>query len=411
MVDLTTRAGKGSPLKNEEGDANWLALNKYKAEYYGPTPAVDWRTLGGYGTYAFSAATAQASTNAPGASSPGLQGGVLYRVPAADRDDPACELTYREVVTPFRRWRCSTADGTTWAAWVQLAGDAAWQGFAPIANPTFTGVAQAPDIAVSKAAGHPRSILLRTGAANRWGIEASSAAESGANAGSNLLIRRHNDAGAAVDTPFLLDRASGRLAVGPGATAVDANAALLVSGGLRVGSWFLPGGFTFATLPTPSGWLSGAITHCSDAAGGAADVQCTGSEWLSLKTGLPADLQPTGGSGSKLWRRNADGTMDAWGSETIDMGGSNWAGIGPNGGRLTVTGTITYGGPAFVAAPLGVASWIDGDVSTWCSYMAYYSLGTTGVGGGIELISPFSRGVRGPGSGIISYNVRGRWKL
>lgn len=281
---------------------------------------------------------------------------------------------------------------------------------APIANPSFTGIAVAPDIAISKATGTNRRLLLRSDGVDRWGLESNGAAESGANAGSNLVVRRYSDTGTAVDTPFMLDRATGRLAVGPSSTAVDANAALLVNGGVRAGSWFLPGAFTFATLPTVSAELAGAIAYCSNAAGGASDVQCSGTEWLSLKTGLPADLQPTGGSGSKFWRRNADGTMEAWGSETIDMGGSNWAGLGPNGGRLTVTGTITYGGPAFVAAPLGVASWIDGDVSTWCSYMAYYSLGTAGVGGGIELISPFSRGVRGPGSGIISYNVRGRWR-
>lgn len=283
---------------------------------------------------------------------------------------------------------------------------------APIASPTFTGIAVAPDIAISKAPGANRRVLYRSDGVDRWGLESNGAAESGSNAGSNLVARRYSDAGSPIDTPFLIDRATGRLAVGPGSTAVDANAALLVNGGVRGGSWFLPGAFTFSTLPTPSGWLSGAITHCSDAAGGASDVQCTGTEWLSLKTGLPANLQPTGGSGSKFWRRNADGTMEAWGSEFIDMTGSSWSALGPYGGRHSLGGTVLYGSPPFVGEPpRGTASWIDGDVSTWASYMSYYSIGSTGVGGGMELISPFSRGVRGAGSGLVSYNVKGRWKL
>lgn len=181
---------------------------------------------------------------------------------------------------------------------------------APIANPSFTGVAVAPDLVISKAAGANRRLLFRSDDLDRWGVESNGAAESGANAGSNLVARRYSDAGSSIDTPLLIDRATGRLAVGPGSTAVDANSALLVNGGVRAGSWFLPGAFTFATLPTPSGWLSGAITHCSDALGGPSDVQCTGTEWLSLKTGLPANVAnyQTVGVYGRIWRY-ADGSM------------------------------------------------------------------------------------------------------
>lgn len=180
---------------------------------------------------------------------------------------------------------------------------------APIANPAFTGIAVAPDIAVSKAGGNSRSLLLRTGADNRWGIEATSAAESGSNAGSALAIRRYSDAGASIDTPLVIDRATGRVALGPGTSGVDPSAALLVNGGIRAGSWFIPGAFTFSTLPTASVALSGAITHCSDAAGGASDVQCNGTEWLSLKTGLPVNVAPYTLNGQwQIWR-SPDGGM------------------------------------------------------------------------------------------------------
>lgn len=205
---------------------------------------------------------------------------------------------------------------------------------APIADPSFTGIAVAPDIAISKAAGSNRRLLFRSDGFDRWGLESNGSAESGGNAGSNLVVRRYSDAGTAIDTPFMLDRATGRLAVGPGSTAVDANAALLVNGGVRAGSWVLPGAFTFATLPTPSGWLSGAITHCSDAAGGASDVQCTGTEWLSLKTGLPANLAPYTVSGQwEIWRY-PNGSMRqryTWPQQSVSM--------------TTVSGTGFYSAP------------------------------------------------------------------
>lgn len=64
-------------------------------------------------------------------------------------------------------------------------------------------------IAVSSAAGQNRNFLLQTNLVNRWIIRASTDAESGADAGSNLQIAARTDAGGAIDVPLQINRAAG----------------------------------------------------------------------------------------------------------------------------------------------------------------------------------------------------------
>lgn len=282
---------------------------------------------------------------------------------------------------------------------------------APIANPSFTGVAVAPDLVISKAAGANRRLLFRSDDLDRWGVESNGAAESGANAGSNLVARRYSDAGSSIDTPLLIDRATGRLAVGPGSTAVDANAALLVNGGVRAGSWFLPGAFTFATLPTPSGWLSGAITFCSDAADGPSDVQCNGTEWLSLKTGLPANLlQEVVVDAGRRSTRLPDGTLLAVGAINIDMTGVVFIN-GGSGSGYYLLGSVNHGAP-FIASilPRGVVSFLDGQPGSRAAYMSYYELNALTIAG-MYLVTPMWSAASMNGTGYINWTLRGRWKL
>lgn len=72
------------------------------------------------------------------------------------------------------------------------------------AGETFTGA-----IGVTGAAGTDRGASFRTGAALRWTIGANSQAEAGADTGSDFYLSRFDDAGAPIDAPFQVTRATG----------------------------------------------------------------------------------------------------------------------------------------------------------------------------------------------------------
>jgi len=77
------------------------------------------------------------------------------------------------------------------------------------AGDTMSGALTVPAANVSGAAGVARPLFFQTAASDRWVAQADSAAESGANAGSNFAIVRYNDAGAPIDTPFSINRKTG----------------------------------------------------------------------------------------------------------------------------------------------------------------------------------------------------------
>jgi hypothetical protein len=91
------------------------------------------------------------------------------------------------------------------------------------------------------AAGTNRAISFTTSGSTRWIIVgANSVAEGGGNTGSNLGFNRYTDAGALIDTPFLITRATGLVTMGAGAT---------IANGLTVSS----GVANFANTPTQNG--------------------------------------------------------------------------------------------------------------------------------------------------------------
>jgi hypothetical protein len=102
--------------------------------------------------------------------------------------------------------------------------------YAPLASPVFTGTVTADFLVVNNGsitvdrtgdtttaalnlradAGQNRFIVGSTGTSNRWVLNiATNAAETGANAGSNLGIVRYDDAGTLIDTPLLITRSTG----------------------------------------------------------------------------------------------------------------------------------------------------------------------------------------------------------
>jgi Chaperone of endosialidase len=105
--------------------------------------------------------------------------------------------------------------------------------YLPLAGGTLTGnLAIAPAaggvlLTLNGVAGTGRQIYGQTAGSNRWQLHlGDNTAEGGSNAGSNLLINRHSDAGAYIDTPLAINRATGLVSIGPG----PANSTVFASG-------------------------------------------------------------------------------------------------------------------------------------------------------------------------------------
>jgi hypothetical protein len=73
-------------------------------------------------------------------------------------------------------------------------------------------------------AGQSKIITFRTAGLQRWGLYSNNVAESGANAGSNFVLRRYNDAGTLLGTPLEVNRATGVTKIGEG---LDLNGSVL----------------------------------------------------------------------------------------------------------------------------------------------------------------------------------------
>lgn len=71
------------------------------------------------------------------------------------------------------------------------------------------GTASAAYFQVNTAAGQDRGLVIQTAGVFRWIVRFDSTAESGANAGTNFVLRAYSDAGAAIDSPIGIVRAAG----------------------------------------------------------------------------------------------------------------------------------------------------------------------------------------------------------
>lgn len=69
-------------------------------------------------------------------------------------------------------------------------------------------------LVISGVAATSRELDFQTGANLRWKFQASNAAESGSNVGSDLAVGRYNDAGTFVDNPFVITRSTGLTTIG-----------------------------------------------------------------------------------------------------------------------------------------------------------------------------------------------------
>lgn len=95
--------------------------------------------------------------------------------------------------------------------------------------------------------------LVPDGTENRWGILATSTAESGSNVGSNLAVNRYSDTGTFIDSPFILNRATGFASFG-GASTPGTNLEVGSSGSGTVGVRIFRGANTnFGSLTYTTG--------------------------------------------------------------------------------------------------------------------------------------------------------------
>lgn len=115
-----------------------------------------------------------------------------------------------------------TAGAFTPGQWTKIASVSDLSGaFVPISGGTMTGplvgtTAQFNAVTSSSAiingpAGGNRVLYLSTVGSDRWSVFADGTAEGGSNAGSNFGIGRYTDAGAFVDSPLVINRATGAI--------------------------------------------------------------------------------------------------------------------------------------------------------------------------------------------------------
>jgi len=81
------------------------------------------------------------------------------------------------------------------------------------------GASKGNTLTLTGAASVYRAVYMQTSGSNRWFAGADTATESGSNAGSNFEIIRYTDAGAIIDSPMTINRATGNVTFSQNVTA------------------------------------------------------------------------------------------------------------------------------------------------------------------------------------------------
>ena len=163
-----------------------------------------------------------------------VSGDVLLKtfIPVAGRetylDQYAAELRDRDLalVDIYGAW--GSAEDADAAGFINPDGvHGSAQGYAVEAAYMYVALTQRPDgtdsgpkvtEAISGPAGVTRQLAIQTDGVSRWIVRASSHAESGSNAGSNLEILSRSDAGAALKTVLTIARDSGHISIADGSS-------------------------------------------------------------------------------------------------------------------------------------------------------------------------------------------------
>jgi hypothetical protein len=226
-------------------------------------------------------------------------------------------------------------------------------------------------------AGYARVVYFQTGTLNRWSIYAGSDAESGSNAGSNLFVSAFDDAGAFIDTPLSIVRASGGLATFNRRLSVQAgtatSAALTLAGTGTNGVNLLMTG-DGATTPSKSIRVRAGILEIINSAYSTTLLTLTDAGVLSVPQNI-ASTSTTTGSLVVAGGAGIAGAVYAGGAIRFTAG---TASTSTTTGTLVVTGGGGFSGAVWVG---GDSRFTSSTASTTTATGAVVVTGGVGVGG------------------------------
>jgi Chaperone of endosialidase len=226
-----------------------------------------------------------------------------YRTPAQVKAD----LGISNIVTS---WNTRIGDVNLTPTDVTNAGALMTSGGTMTGSLTVAPTSGGASVIIDTAGASARNLVGRTSGSNRWVLQVGSpAAESGSNVGSDFTINRYSDAGAFIDAPLTINRASGQLT-------------LTMAAGLP--------GLSMPRLDAPAGNNRGwAITSSGV------------MRWLAYAS-QAAESGGNAGSDYSLARYNDAGNLiDQTLTITRSSGTANFSGaLVGNGGSLTINSTI-----------------------------------------------------------------------
>lgn len=166
-------------------------------------------------------------------------------------------------------------------------------GGAALSGANFTGninvtASSGSQIRATAASGVQKGVGFYTGATQRWFVQASAAAETGSNAGSNFNVARFDDTGTFIDNPLSITRSTG--------------VASFVSRPTFAGNTPWDGGnlpspaqttgatFTGAITPSQTAGIVGTTTNNNANAGSVGEHSTSTSGTVALSNGVPANI-------------------------------------------------------------------------------------------------------------------------
>jgi len=218
--------------------------------------------------------------------------------------------------------------------------------YAPIASPTFTGSATAPDYSIVGAPATARRLHFKTNTLDRWQVVAEGTAEGGANAGSNFIISRFNDAGAFIDNPFSILRSTGvttlfQAVIGAGSSFAGSVAATTITASSTI-------------TPSQTAGIVGTTAANNANAGSVGEFISNSATGVALTSGITANITSiflTAGD----W--DVDGVVQFAPAGTTTVGGI-LSGLSATSATISAVGTFqqgtatyTAGGPQAMATP------------------------------------------------------------
>ena len=238
---------------------------------------------------------------------------------------------------------------TTGTGSVVLASSPTLTGTLTAAIANFSGtvtstVVGPPSFQVSAASSNNRYIRFATNSSPRWDIGENSEAESGGNAGSNFFFNRFDDAGAYLNTPISISRASGYVWIREGLT---------YGGVTRSNSVTGTGSMVLSASPTLTGTTNAAVVI-------ATQPDSATAMFVKGTTGM---LRFTGYNGGSSYIDAANAAQSAYqplvvNGSTLYLQGNGVSNITVAQSLVTISAAINYGGVTLSNTVTGTGSMV-----------------------------------------------------